>query len=173
MLDYVDGNEFREFLILAKKSTYAGDGGRSKSKCILSKNYLFEKDKFRYEDQYFGEYLDVGEEIVWYDSVPIWGMGYRGGMLDDYRKDLAVRKPTFNFLSRALLRSCDDFPARGPEILEESGLKYLNKYQGNLYDFVGREEIFYENNLVYKRDYVGGLIYGKSNPNMIISSELS
>ncbi len=52
------------FLIEAKQNTYARQAEPAPSKCILSKNYLYLKDEFRYEDQYFGEYLDVGEEIV-------------------------------------------------------------------------------------------------------------
>lgn len=167
MIEKVYIDELKEFLILAKRNTYAGDGVRSKSKCILSKNYLFENENYRYEDQYFGEYLDVGEEIVWYNQIPIWGMGYRGGMLDKYRKDVSIRKATFALLSKALMISLPEFPARGPKVYEADGIKYVNNFTGTICDFVGREEIYYRGILVYKRDYIGGLIYGKNNPEMI------
>ncbi len=166
MIDRLNVDELIAFLIEAKRNTYAGDGVRSKSKCILSKNYLFEKDKFRYEDQYFGEYLDVGEEIVWCNEIPVWGMGYRGGMIDEYRKDIAIRKKTFGLLSKALLQSLPEFPARGPCKYEIDEVRYENNYTGTICDFVGREEIFYNGIIVYKRDYLGGLIYGKNNINM-------
>ena len=98
IIETIDLKALCEFLIEAKKNSYAGEGARSPSKCILSKNYLYTKGDFRYEDQYFGEYLDVGEEIVWFKEIPVWGMGYRGGMFEEYRH---LSEETFKVLRKA------------------------------------------------------------------------
>lgn len=159
-------NELVNFLILAKQNSYAGDGTRVPSKCLLSKNYLFELDGFRYEDQYFGEYVDVGEEIVWYQSVPIWGMGYRGGMKSEFDSE---REETFKLLRQALMAPDPTFPVRGPSTLNSYQYYYTNFPQGDLLSFTGREIIRnkYEEE-IYFRNYVGGIILGKNNPDMIV-----
>ena len=151
------------FLILAKKNTYAANAKKAKSKCILSKNYIFSNNDFRYEDQYFGKYLDVGNEIVWYKDIPVWGMGYRGGMI---RKYVDLHEETFAFLRKALMSPPIDFPARGPCELVHNDLIYLNNYKGDILSFVGEEIILKNQTKVYFRNYIGGLIFDKTSNNV-------
>lgn len=166
MIKKINIEKLRKFLIKAKQNTYAGDGTRAESKCILSKNYIYIDGDYRYEDQYFGEYLDVGEEIVWYKEIPIWGMGYRGGMIKEYR-DLSEK--TFEFLRKALLKPQRDFSTRGPVEMKEENLIYRNIGNGDITSFTGYEFIECDGVKVYERHYIGGLIFGKNNVDMIIT----
>lgn len=154
------------FLDIAKKSTYAKDAPRSASKSVLSKNYSFEKGNFRYEDQYFGEYVDVGEEIVWFKELPIWGMGYRGGI---HRKFSSEKESTFNALRKALCMPESNFPIRGPRYIQLGKYHYYNYPTGNISSFTGHEIILRDSQEICYRHYVGGLIYGKHNLSMIVT----
>jgi hypothetical protein len=156
---------FCDFLMLAKKNTFAdATAQRAQSKCLLSKNYIYEAGDFRYEDQYFGEYIDVGEEIVWYRDVPIWGMGYRGGIHSDF---MDQRDEAFDFLREALKIPEPDFPVRGPKYFENDIYNYHNYPEGNIMGFMGQELICRGSTEICFRRYVGGVIYGKNNPNMV------
>ena len=68
-----------EFLIKAKTSTYA-DGIKYKvtSTKPNSIDYHYEEDSFIYHDTYFGSKEFYGEEIVYFDNLPIWHMEYKG-----------------------------------------------------------------------------------------------
>ena len=68
-----------EFLIKAKISTYA-DGIKYKvaSTRPNSIDYHYEEDSFIYHDTYFGSKEFYGEEIVYFDNLPIWHMEYKG-----------------------------------------------------------------------------------------------
>jgi len=167
-VEELDLQELCEFLIEAKRETFAKDGPRVSSKSQLSKNYLYERGDFRYEDQYFGEFLDVGEEIVWFRGVPVWGMGYRGGMLEG-SENLASR--TFTLLKKALMIPEPAFPIRGPRTLVEGEFEYKNTPIGNLTSFTGSEEIELNGEPIYFRNYIGGLIFGKYNKEMKIKRE--
>lgn len=168
MIDIIQKHKLCDFLIQAKQNTYAKQGERAESKCILSKNYLYTDGEFRYEDQYFGEYLDVGEEIVWYNGIPIWGMGYRGGMVETYRE---LHSETFIILRKALLLPDYDCPTRGPSMMNEGEYVYYNKVDGDITSFIGYEWIEKNKEKIYFRNYIGGFIFGKNNKNMIICKE--
>ena len=168
ILETLNIKELCGFLINAKRNTFAKDAPREQSKSPLSKNYLYEKGDFRYEDQYFGELLDIGEEIVWYRGIPIWGMGYRGGMKKNHSN---LAKQTFGILRDALMDPEPNFPVRGSQNLIDGDYEYINKSKGDITSFTGSELIKKNKQVIYFRDYVGGLIYGKNNQNMKIMEE--
>lgn len=165
-VEKLDLQELCEFLIESKRETFAKDGPRISSKSPLSKNYLHERGDFRYEDQYFGEFLDVGEEIVWFRGIPVWGMGYRGGMLEGH-ENLASK--TFTLLKKALMSPDPTFPIRGPQRLVEGEFEYKNSPLGDITSFTGSEEIKLDGQPIYFRNYIGGLIFGKYNKEMKIN----
>jgi len=151
------------FLVLAKRHTFAADAPRSAPKSPLSKNYLFEIDDFRYEDQYFGEFVDVGIETVWYRGVPVWGMSYRGGVVARFA---SIKRPLFDFLREALRQPVPDFPTRGPREYARDALTYRNDVAGDIAGFHGAEQVWLAGEPSSHRRYVGGLILGKRNPDM-------
>lgn len=158
--------ELCDFLVLAKQNTFAKDVPKAESKCLLSKNYVFEVSGFRYEDQYFGEHIDVGQEIVWYQSIPVWGMGYRGGIRQEF---MAERDEAFKFLRKALMTPESSFPIRGPKHFQNGSYLYNNLPEGSILNFTGRETISRGGIEICFRQYVGGLIYGKRNADMFVS----
>lgn len=170
MLEEIPLSQLCNFLILARKNGYAGDGQRATSKCILSKNYIYEQNDFRYEDQYFGEFIDVGEEIVWLKEIPIWGMGYRGGLYDEYQH---LKEEVFSFLKRSLLNPDPIFPTRGPVKTDDGKYFYENKAIGDITSFFGDEFIITHEKKIYFRNYLGGLIKGKMNKHAKIINDLS
>ena len=63
---------FIEFLIKAKKSTYANADGDSKK--ILndgSKEFVFSEGGYIYRDCYFGSSSFIGEEVVFLDNKAV------------------------------------------------------------------------------------------------------
>lgn len=145
---------FIDFLIDAKKKTYAGNGQKIKMD-DYSNHYNYEKNPFRYHDIYYGSLIDGGGEIVYFKDNPIWWMGYHGGISG---KNEFSAQEIFDFLKEALSLIPEEFPARGPKIYVKNNFTYLNNYTGNIGRFCGEESIKINNNRVYIRNYVGGFI---------------
>ena len=73
-----------QFLKEANKHTYASvDAKKVASTRLNSKDYHFEKDNLVCHDTYFGGRDFIGEEIVYQNLEPKWGMNYCGFILDD------------------------------------------------------------------------------------------
>ena len=147
--------ELNDFLVKAKKNTYAsnGEGGEKKLE-DGTKELVYEEGEFKYRDRYFGSKDFVGEEIVWKNNQPIWGMNYFGFMLPvpvDSKKFL-------EFLKKALSEVETSKPFRGPDQLNKGDFIYANSAHGTIENFHGEEVIFYLNERVYRLFYHGGAI---------------
>jgi len=163
-------SELAAFLIEAKTNTFASGAPRAASLRPRSKNYAYDKPPFRYEDQYFGEYVDVGEEVVWFHGIPIWGMGYRGGVVPEA---FAVRVEAFDFLREALRNPSRQFPVRGPAFYRSERFSYVNQSRGNILAFTGEESVYLDDRQVCFRNYLGGLIHGKHSAEIEIANDLA
>ena len=158
--------ELLAFLSRAKVNTFASDTKRSSPiRPPHSKNYVFDDPPFRYEDQYFGEFVDVGEEVVWYKGVPLWGMGYRGGI---HPWAFDRRDETFDFLREALRRPEPDCPIRGPLVYSRGEFAYTVSIVGSVLSFTARETVTHGGTVVAFRDLLGGLIRGRLNSELEI-----
>lgn len=73
-----------KFLVKAKIATYAS-AGEANEKVLEDgcKELLFEEDKFKYRDRYYGFNPFFGEEIVWQNGKIIWSMNYFGRIFSD------------------------------------------------------------------------------------------
>ena len=147
--------DFLDFLVRAKRATYAsnGEGGETK----LSdggKELTFKEGDFSYKDKYYGSKRFVGEEIVWQKGRAIWGMNYYGEIMDD----AADFEEIFTFLKMALMRNSIDTPYRGPREFLEGNFTYLNKFSGTSDSFLGNEKIYFEKKEVFRLFYTGGKI---------------
>ena len=78
----MDLDELHDFIVNAKAATYVGDGKQSESSRDGSHDLIFEEGDFRYLDSYFGGSDFIGEEIVYFQKFPIWGMNYYGVILN-------------------------------------------------------------------------------------------
>ena len=154
---------FSDFLIRAKKSTYANSTiEKVKPSRIGSSDYQYEEivdnKKYTYHDTYFGGTKFMGEEVVYCDSnKPIWGMNYYGVTIDDTLGEEAMD----NALRPALMKVGEDrnmIPARGPIKFENNGYIYTFKTNGTIENFDGIEQIYKDKNLIYELHCSGGLI---------------
>lgn len=147
--------ELSEFLVKAKKNTYAsfGEGGEKKLE-DGSKELVYQEEDFIYRDRYFGAKDFVGEEIVWKNNQLVWGMNYYGFTLS------ASIEPEklYQFLKKALLNVEVEKPFRGPDQLNERDFIYASSVYGTLERFHGEESIFYKDEKVYRLWYHGGTI---------------
>lgn len=154
----INSKEFLEFLVKAKKGTYAnGDASKSSSSRFLSKDYHYEDGNFTYHDTYFGGVKFMGEEVVYYNDNILWGMNYYGVTLDDSLTEELMDK----VLRVALMKVGEDkdiIPVRGPkEFINDDYLYTFNVY-GNMENFVGTERIYKDDKLIYELKCHGGFI---------------
>ncbi len=162
-LDTYFKNTFINFLINAKKSTYANSNIKKvESSRVGSSDYHYEEiidnKKYIYHDTYFGGTKFMGEEVVYCDNnKPIWGMNYYGVTLDDTLGEEAMDKA----LRPALMKVGEDeniIPVRGIAKFENNGYTYTFKTTGTIEKFDGIEQIYKDNRLIYELHCSGGMI---------------
>ena len=156
-------NTFINFLIKAKKSTYANSNIKKvESSRVGSSDYHYEEiidnKKYIYHDTYFGGTKFIGEEVVYCDdNKPVWGMNYYGVTLDDTLGEEAMDKT----LRPALMKVGEDeniIPVRGIAKFENNGYTYTFKTTGTIEKFDGIEQIYKDNRLIYELHCSGGMI---------------
>ena len=152
----IDLKQLVNFLNEANKSTYANkDAPKASPSRLKSEDYHFEKDSLIYHDTYFGSRDFVGEEVVYKDNEPVWGLNYYGFILSETTNE----KELYGFLREALMQEYSDIiPVRGPKNYQNNDWEYNNSADGELNRFTGTEEIYRAGVLVYKCHYHGGFI---------------
>jgi len=145
-----------KFLNEANKATYANKNAQKVvSSRVGSKEYCFEKDGLIYHDTYFGSRDFIGEEIIYENGSPVWGMNYFGVVLDEEVSE----KEVFDFLRSALMREYDDIvPLRGPSNFSAGDKEYHFSVEGDLANFSGKEEILFGGKVVYRCVVHGGVV---------------
>ena len=145
--------EIRDFLIKAKKATYANANVEKVAASRRGSNdYEYSDNGMTYHDTYFGGTNFIGEEVV-YDSdseKPIWGMNYYGITLDQNLSEEAMDKA----LRPALMK------VGGDDILRfiNDNYEYTFSVDGDLERFDGVEEIRKDGELIYRLRCTGGKI---------------
>lgn len=139
-----------EFLLRAKRATYAGRGPESASSRPCSHDLQYEEGNLLYIDSYLGRLQFAGEEAVWVDGQPVWAMNYVGRVLaEGFSGD---------FLKEALSKVTPDRPYRGPEEFVNGPHRYTCQVQGEFEWFSGYEAIFSHDKKVYECLFHGGKI---------------
>jgi len=139
-----------QFLIRAKKATYAGKGAETVSSRPESHDLTYSENNLMYYDTYLGGDRFAGEEAVWIDNIPYWSMNYAGRVKgDNFSGD---------FLKDALLHVVDDKPFRGPEIYSDGDYTYRCEVNGGFEWFQGKESIFFKGRMIYECFFHGGTI---------------
>lgn len=142
-----------EFLLEAKRNTYAGKGKEEAPSRLNSHDLKYEKGEFMYYDTYLGGDLFSGEEALWINKNPYWSMNYIGRVIgDNFSGD---------FLKEALKLCDESYPYRGPLKYTNGDYTYIMEVKGDFNWFVGSEHITYKNNLIYECNFHGGLIKNK------------
>jgi len=162
MINKIKLKELAEFLVEAKTRTYANINAKEiKAERPNFKELEYKKGKWGYRDSYCGFFFAPGQEVVRYNKEPVWAMAYSGGMDKKYHGDVAFAKNTFNFLKLALAKVNIKMPYRGPKSYSQGDYKYKNSVKGDITDFCGIEKIFCKGKMVFKQEYIGGLIISK------------
>ena len=148
--------ELATFLKEANLHTYANEKAEKVTSLRPgSHDYHFEKDNLIYHDTYFGGRKFIGEEIIYKDGQPVWGMNYRGLTLSE-----TMSEGLFDAILRPALMagSGDNIPVRGPKEFTSGDWKYTFKVEGDLSNFTGVEEISKKGEIVCRLLCHGGWV---------------
>lgn len=147
----------KDFLIEAKKSTYANEKVKKVASTRAdSKDYEYQKGNYLYHDTYFGGTNFIGEEVVYIDNKAYWAMNYHGVTIDETLGEDAMDKA----LRPALMQVGNDeiIPVRGPQKFVNGEYTYTFDVKGDLNLFYGVETIYKNGVKVYELKCSGGLI---------------
>ena len=139
-----------EFLIRAKKATYAGKGAETISSREKSHDLTYRDGDYMYYDTYLGSARFAGEEALWIKNTPFWSMNYIGRVIGSPFSG--------DFLKEALLLVPEDKPFRGPETYSNGDYTYHCKTEGTFEWFHGKETICYKGLQIYECIFHGGLV---------------
>ena len=141
----------KEFLCEARRNTYAsGASGEGNQKIFASHQLEFQRGEYSYIDVYFsGKKRFMGQEIIYQDAKPVWGMNYISNQIGDLETV---------FLKESLMKLSEKCRLGETCSYIKREYKYQDNGQGSLAEFFGEEEIFVETKSVYKLKYQGGLI---------------
>lgn len=138
-----------DFLILAKRNTYAAKKNQTESSRTASCDFYYKDDSgYEYYDTYLGGERFIGEEAVWLHKKPVWGMNYSGRVIGEHFDG--------DFLKDALLSMPYHYPFRGAEIYTRGSYCYHCKVDGTFHWFQGYEDIFYGDEKIYECYFHGG-----------------
>ncbi|MDQ0195707.1 DUF5680 domain-containing protein [Paenibacillus wynnii] len=139
-----------EFLIEAKRETYAGNGPEVTPSRPNSHDLAFAKGNLKYIDTYLGSEKFAGEEALWENDKPSWAMNYVGRVIaEGFSGD---------FLKEALQNPPLHMPCRGPSIYKNDMYTYTCTVDGSFDWFTGSEVIFKGAVKVYECMFHGGVI---------------
>ncbi len=145
----------KEFLIKAKKNTYALSGEMGEKILVDgAKELTFREEPFFYRDRYYGSNPFIGQEVVFYEEKPVWAMNYTGRCLNNNFSS----KEIYGFLKECLQNVDTKNPFRGPRKYKLNEFVYKNKSKGGIDSFSGEESIYFKNKKVYELKYHGGFL---------------
>lgn len=144
------------FIVRAKQHTYAGDGPALLPSRLGSHDLQYAEGDWAYHDSYFGECDFIGQEIVYYQGQPVWGMNYYGVLL---RPDQMSAAQAGQMIKRSLSRLYLEGRFLGAFTHQEGALRYVDQNEGDTRAFRGKEQISRDDQIVYELVYHGGLLH--------------
>lgn len=148
----------QQFLLDSRNAGYAA--GKEKKwikEKDVSTSIPFHKGKWKSHDNFFGGEPYGGRTVVFHNDKPVWIMVYYGWVVEGIDAN-----PIYKILRSALKKIPSAYPFRGPKKLEEGNYTYINQWIGHLERFSGEEKIMKGKTLVYKANYIGGLVDKRS-----------
>ena len=108
----MDEGEVIKFLGEAKIRGYASGKPYSPGRIEGFKEFSYVDGKLKYTDMYSGSIFFIGQETIFDNNIPVWGMMYYGGILnDDYDAG-----EVYDFLRSVLRDTPEGLPLRGKEL---------------------------------------------------------
>lgn len=142
--------ELVDFLLRAKRATYAAKQGACAPCRPDSHDFCYEQGEYRYLDTYLGGECFSGQEAVWKNGAAVYAMNYCGRVISSAFCG--------DFLKAALMAVPRELPFRGPLFYQENDSLYNCKVCGTPEWYQGCEEILYKNARVYEAFFHGGLL---------------
>ncbi len=143
-----------QFLVDSNNAGYAGG---EKKKWIKepdgSTTIPFEKGPWKSHDNFFGGEPYGGRTVVFYEGKPYWMMIYYGWVEEGIDTN-----PIYIALRNALKQMPKNHPFRGPKEFKDGDCTYSNSWEGEVDRFSGEEQITQGEKLIYKANYIGGLV---------------
>lgn len=144
----------RQFLIDSNNAGYAGGEEKKWTKEPDGSTTIpFEKGSWRSHDNFFGGEPYGGRTVVFCEGKPYWMMVYYG-----FVEEGIETNPIYGVLRNALKQMPEDYPYRGPKEYREGEFTYTNNWDGEVNRFSGEERITRGEKLIYKANYIGGLV---------------
>jgi hypothetical protein len=147
--------ELNAIIVRAKAASYVGGGARTLPSRPGANDLSWSEGEWRYLDSYFGGTDFLGQEVLWRGYEPVWAMNYYGQVLRPDRIDAERAGATIKAALAAMYgegRFLGGFEWTGP-----FG-RYVDRSEGNVASFRGREVIEVEGTEAYALDYFGGLV---------------
>lgn len=150
-------SQLTEFIVEASRNTYADPNAKTITTPYRPgcEEYLYESGDWKYLDSYAWLRDGGGEEIVYFKGKPVWVMNYYGYILGT-----PDTKAVYAFLHKALAERHPLLPVRGSHLIDqELGLRYdVTLTRPDIGNFIGVEQIFEHNELVYEAYFHGGFV---------------
>ncbi|MEK7665017.1 MAG: DUF5680 domain-containing protein [Patescibacteria group bacterium] len=141
----------KEFIAESRKNTLLGGSLLVDTpRLIGSLQIEFQKGDFFYQNIFFKRQKGViGQEVVYQNNRPVWGMNYFGSFM---------QKEAEEFLEDSLLKLLKECRFGKICEFERKEFKYKDNGEGAIERFLGKEQIFLKGKEIYKLNYQGGLI---------------
>jgi hypothetical protein len=150
----MDKRLLRQFLIDSNKAGYAGGEEKKWIKELDGSTTIpYIQDQWKSHDNFFGGEPYGGRVVVFYQEKPVWMMVYYGWIMEG-----VVTDPVYAILREALKQMHEDAPFRGPKEFKDGELTYSNRWHGDVERYSGEEQITQNGKLIYKANYMGGLV---------------
>ena len=154
-MQHIDPDQLHRFIVRAKAATYVGDGRPSLSYRPRSHDLQFHEAPFAYLDSYYGGNNFIGEEVVYYDIIPMWAMNYYGYIL---RPDLISGSQAGEVIKASLSALYREGRFLGGFENAVGDYVYVDTNEGGFEHFTGKEWISHSGIIVYELVYHGGII---------------
>ena len=154
-MEHFDVATLEYFIIRAKQNTYAGGGKKLLPYRLGSKDLQFAEGDWAYHDSYLGEKDFIGQEIVYYQRKPVWGMNYFGVIL---KSDKITASQAGEMVKQSLSRLYAEGRFLGRFEHRAGALTYIDANEGDVTSFRGKEQIYRDGEVVYELVYHGGFI---------------
>lgn len=150
----MDIDALKQFLLDSNRAGYAGGEEKKWTKEPDGSTTIpFQKSDWKSHDNYFGGEPYGGRVVVFFKDKPVWMMVYYGWVEEGIDTD-----SVYKILRNALNQMPEDAPFRGPKEYKFEDYIYNNTWGGNLERYSGEEKIYRAEKLIYKANYVGGLV---------------